>query len=53
MLLFAILLFSAEFYTGGTDLFKAYIFFNLNQLGSMILFVIGVRGLHKIYKEEV
>ncbi len=52
MLLFAILLFSAEFYTGGTDLFKAYIFFNLNQLGSMVLFVIGVRGLYKIYKEE-
>lgn len=52
ILLFAIVLFSAEFYSGGTDIFKAYIFFNLNQIGAVLLFILGVYGLYKIYKES-
>jgi hypothetical protein len=51
ILLFSIILFSAEFYTGWTDIFKAYIFFNLNQIGSVFLFFLWGRGLYKIYKE--
>ncbi|NCP76661.1 hypothetical protein GW819_00985 [Candidatus Gracilibacteria bacterium] len=51
ILLFSIILFSAEFYSGGTDIFQAYVFFDLNQIGSIVLFAIGVRGLYKIYKE--
>ena len=51
ILLFSIILFSAEFYSGGTDLFKAYVFFNLNQLGAIILMILWGYGLYKIYKE--
>ncbi|MDD5197909.1 MAG: prolipoprotein diacylglyceryl transferase [Candidatus Gracilibacteria bacterium] len=51
ILLFSIILFSAEFYSGGTDIFKAYVFFNLNQIGSVFLFFLGAHGLHRIYKE--
>jgi phosphatidylglycerol:prolipoprotein diacylglycerol transferase len=43
VLLFSIILFSAEFYTGGTDIFKAYVFFDLNQIGSVLLFFLGVQ----------
>lgn len=41
ILLFSIVLFSAEFYSGGTDIFKAYLFLNLNQIGALLLFVFG------------
>lgn len=51
MLLFAIVLFGGEFYTGGTDIFKAFIFFNLNQIGAVCLAVLGAHGLYTIYKE--
>lgn len=51
ILFFSIILFCAEFYSGGTDIFKAYMFFNLNQIGSVFLFFLGLRGLHGIYKE--
>jgi len=51
ILLFSLILFSAEFYSGGTDLFRAYVFFNLNQIGSVFLFFFGAQGLYKIYKE--
>lgn len=43
ILLFSIILFSAEFYSGGTDIFKAYVFFNLNQIGAVFLFLLGGR----------
>lgn len=51
ILLFSVMLFSAEFYSGGTDIFKAYVFFNLNQIGSVLLFFIWFQGLYRIYKE--
>lgn len=51
ILLFSIILFSAEFYSGGTDIFRAYVFFNLNQIGAALLFLLGARGLYRIYKE--
>lgn len=51
ILLFSIILFSAEFYSGGTDIFKAYVFFNLNQIGAALLFLLGIHGLYRIYKE--
>lgn len=38
ILLFSIILFSAEFYSGGSDIFEAYTFFNLNQIGAVFLF---------------
>lgn len=40
ILLFSIILFSAEFYSGGTDIFKAYVFFNLNQIGAFFLLLL-------------
>lgn len=49
--IFSIVLFSAEFYSGGTDIFETYLFFNLNQIGSIFLFFLGVQWLYKIYKE--
>ncbi len=41
ILLFSIILFSAEFYSGGTDLFKSYVFFFFNQLGAILLMILG------------
>ncbi|MDD2916327.1 MAG: prolipoprotein diacylglyceryl transferase [Candidatus Gracilibacteria bacterium] len=52
ILFFSIILFSAEFYSGGTDIFKAYVYLNLNQIGAILLCILGSRGLYKIYKEE-
>jgi hypothetical protein len=49
--LFSLIMFGAEFYTGWTDMFKAHIYLNLNQIGAFFLFFIGLRGLYKIYKE--
>ncbi len=49
--LFSLIMFGAEFYTGWTDIFKAHIYFNLNQIGALSLFFLGVYGLYKIYKE--
>lgn len=43
ILIFSIILFSAEFYSGGTDIFKAYVFFNLNQIGALLLFALGAQ----------
>ena len=37
ILLFAIILFTAEFYSGSIDIFKSYMFFNLNQVGAIFL----------------
>ncbi len=51
ILLFSIILFSAEFYSGGTDLFRSYVFFNLNQIGAGLLMILGIYGLYAIYKE--
>ncbi len=51
ILLFTSILFTAEFYSGGTDIFKAYMFFNLNQIGSFFLFLLGIKWLYNIYKE--
>ena len=52
ILLFSIIFFSLEFYNGGSDLFKTFLYFNLNQIGSFLLFLLWIKWLYKIYKEE-
>lgn len=52
ILLFSIILLIAEFYSGGTDIFKSYISFNLNQIGAILLLLFGVRWLYFIYKDK-
>lgn len=51
MVFFSILLFVAEFYSGGTDIIRTYVLLNLNQLGSILLLGMGLYGLYNIYKE--
>ena len=43
IVLFSLVLLLGEFYNGNTDIFRSYLFLNLNQIGALILIIIGVR----------
>lgn len=51
VLVFACVLFIGEFFNGSTDIVKSFIPLNLNQLGSIGLFAIGIRWIVRLYRQ--
>lgn len=43
IVLFSAILLIAEFYNGGTDLFRSHVVLNLNQIGAIVLITVGIR----------
>ena len=52
ILIFACVLFIGEFFSGNMDIFRSFIPLNLNQIGAIVLLLIGIRWLRRIYHQK-